>query len=165
MRTPSKTIDDLGIDVSKRYATSDQSNDSTYIKEASHVTTQAKRDRNVPTYSPELVQVLHTDEKNRPFADTNAPAGFETQTNAAYLHTYLPSVGQNDKIEANIHRLQNFIQKLKQELEKATEGKQINMIENEIIQAQNLLNLLELVLDMSKIKGEIEGARRKSQKG
>ena len=159
-----KTIDDIGIDVSKQYAEFDQSKDNS-LQEASSVTQHSIKDRNAPVYTTELAQTFQTDDKNHPFGETRPPVGYETMTNRAFTHTFIPSIGETEKIEMNIQRVKKQIEQLKAKLEKIQEGNELNFVENEISAAQNVLLLLELILGMIKDEKIIHGGRKSNQKG
>ncbi|MDN3505067.1 MAG: DUF5399 family protein [Rhabdochlamydiaceae bacterium] len=164
-----KTIDDLGQDAYNRYAAANSTGQN--LSDASVVTIQTSQDRNTPVSQSHLSVVLQTEEKNKPFADTSPPPGYSSKTNKAFMNQFVPSLGSTGKIEASIHRLENKIANLKAQYEEdeskgaAIEAAVLNYIGNEIIHAENVLHLLQLILEMSKLKGQIEGSRRSSQKG
>lgn len=159
-----KTIDNLGDDAYRHYATTHIEEDVVF-EEARIVSGQAQKDRNTPVYHSQLSLVLETELKNRPFGDVETPQGFESMTQKAFLHQFIPSLGSNEKVEASIHRIQKYIASLQTTLDASKNAADGNKIENQIIEAQNILELLELIFDMSKLKGDIEGNRRRNQKG
>ncbi|MCF7806835.1 MAG: DUF5399 family protein, partial [Simkaniaceae bacterium] len=122
----SKTIDNMGMDVSNQYASADHLHASSLVQDARMVTTQAQKDQNIPSYSPELSLIFQTNEKNRPFAEIDSPQGYETTTNAAYLFSFIPSLGGKDKIEAMTHRNEHYIDQLKTSMGSVSDPKIIN---------------------------------------
>jgi hypothetical protein len=158
------TIDDIGIKVSNDFAESQKMRDERYLDIRS-VGKRSQLDRNMPISTLESDLVLQTNIRNHPYASLSAPPSYSDMTNRAFLHTLIPSVGGKDNIENEINRLQDYISKLKEELSKVKEAQEINFIENEIIGAQNIIQLLQLLLDFTLALEQIEGVRRKNQKG
>ena len=159
-----RTVDNIGIDVSNSYAESQSMRDSRYL-DARGVTKRTGVDRNMPITTLESDSMLQTNLKNQPYASLSPPPSYADVTNRAFLHTLIPSVGGKDNIENEINRLQDYISKLKAELATIKEAQEINFIENEIVAAQNIIELLKLLLEFTAALEQIEGTRRKNQKG
>jgi len=100
-----KTIDNLGIGPSTRKA-QDMEAKGLDLKGARHVVPQTQIDV-TSSYFPTQSSVLTgSNERNKPFSDFNPPKGYNVQQRRVFLsYGIIPSLGNNDRIEANQDKL------------------------------------------------------------
>lgn len=159
-----RTIDNIGNDVSNDFAKSQSFQDVRYL-DARSVTRRTQKDTNTPFVTSQTSSLLSSDIKNHAFAMLPPPQNYGDTSNRAFLHTLIPSIGGKESIENEIARIQEYINKLKGEMAKVKGASELNLIENQIIAAQNILQLLILLLDFIESFEHIEGLRKKNQKG
>lgn len=99
------TVDNLGVEVSTRYAQDQVDFDRSIITDA-RASTQAQIDVTSPSQISELDQLLNTDTKVTPWSNFQPPAGFFSQTKGLFTYQICPSMGTDDKQEALIARLE-----------------------------------------------------------
>jgi hypothetical protein len=114
----SRTIDNLGVDVSTRYAQDQKKYDKKLIKEARGIAPQTTIDVTTPSFSSELDTLLDNEKKNQPWADFEIPLRYNEQKKRLFTHQIIPSLGTIEKKETQsqkiISRLQFYAAKLKE---------------------------------------------------
>lgn len=106
---PPRTIDNLGVDVSARYAEDQKKLEGSFLKEARGVGRQAEIDVTIP-YNPSEVELLfETGSHNIPWAGFIPPPLYGEQKKRLFTFQIVPSLGSDDKIEAQIERITSLV--------------------------------------------------------
>lgn len=114
-----KTIDNLGPEVSTRYAEDKRLYDSSLVKEARVVPLQTEIDVTLPSYPSEFDQLFETAKRNIFWAGFFAPPKFNEQKKRLFTHQAIPSLGSPDKKEALAVRISEIVAKAQQKREQA----------------------------------------------
>lgn len=101
-----KTIDNLGIDASDRFAGDRAAFDETIIREAG-VGRQAQIDVSEPAYVSEFDLLLGIG-GGAPWATTAPPAGYEEQKNRLFAEQIVPRFGSPDKQDALLEKVKEM---------------------------------------------------------
>lgn len=119
-----KTVDNLGVEVSARYAEDKLFYDEKMVKESRVVPVQTEIDVTVPSFASEFEQLFETSRRNIFWADFFAPPKFNEQKKRLFTNQVIPSLGSSDKKEMQAARIGEIVAKdrAKQE-EKEKEGK------------------------------------------
>ena len=171
----SRTIDNLGVDVSTRYAQDQKKYDKKLIKEARGIAPQTTIDVTTPSFSSELDTLLDNEKKNQPWADFEIPLRYNEQKKRLFTHQIIPSLGTIEKKETQsqkiISRLQFYAAKLKEEKDKEENNdpkkKFLNEKQEKELEKQKtvLIKLLDCILTLEKNIAFINGRRSQYQKG
>lgn len=106
---PPRTIDNLGVDVSSRYAEDQKRLDASIMKEARGVGRQAEIDVTIPYNPSEFELLFDTGKRNVPWADFPPPPLYGEQKKRLFTFQVVPSLGSDDKLEAQIERITALI--------------------------------------------------------
>ena len=159
-----RTVDNLGVDVSTRYA-EDQKALETYLTlvKESPLGTQAQIEVTQAAVPSELDQLFDLAKLRLPWGQFSSPPGFETQSKGRGLFTYsmLPSLGPDDKIETLMTRVQSH------QISPAptTEWQTEKASQEKIKEKDALVKLLHTITDLGKDLGEINSRRKQYQRG
>lgn len=85
-----RTIDNLGVDVSNRYAQDQEFLDENILKEARRIVPQTQIDVTQPAYPSEFDALFGLSKRNLPWADFVAPFRFNEQKKKV-IHTSIDS--------------------------------------------------------------------------
>lgn len=174
--TQPKTIDNLGIDVSTRYAQDQKLLDEKYIKEAKAIPAQAQIDVTIPSYPSEFDALFELSRRNSTWADFAAPSKYNEQKKRLFTHQIIPSLGSEDKRESQAQRILAKMQSSlarKQEEEKREQQKKQQQPkkedEKEMQQREKekkiLIKLLDCIISLDKGMMEVSSRRLQYQKG
>jgi len=171
----SRTIDNLGVDVSSRYAQDQKKYDKKLIKEARGIAPQTTIDVTVPSFSSELDTLLDSEKKNQPWAEFEIPMRYNEQKKRLFTHQIIPSLGTPDKKESQaqkiISKLQAHVTRLRAEEDKEEtkdpKKKFASEKEEKELEKQKtvLIKLLDCILHLEKNISFINGRRTQYQKG
>ncbi len=104
---PPRTIDDLGPEVSSRYAADRKYYDEKQAKEAPAIPSQATIDVTTPGFSSEFDALFETSKRNPSWADFLRPPKYAEQKKRVFTHQILPSLGSDDKRQQQIQRVKS----------------------------------------------------------
>jgi hypothetical protein len=104
--TGPRTIDNLGVEASTRYALDQKEKEyaESIIKE-SRLPSQAEIDVTTPSFASAFEDLFEMQKRNIPWGDTPAPPKYNEQKKRLFTHQILPSLGSEDKIEAQSERI------------------------------------------------------------
>lgn len=169
---PPRTIDNLGVDVSTRYAEDKKNYDEKIIKEARGIPMQAEIDVTIPSFSSEVETLLGARERDIFWADFYAPPKYNEQKKRLFRHQLIPSLGSEDKKETQSKRLMDVVERAKEKAERDKEKKKQPQIweeqkelESEEREKKILLNLLNRLSLLDKYLVDINSRRSQYQKG
>ncbi|MCY3974222.1 MAG: DUF5399 family protein [Simkaniaceae bacterium] len=104
----SRTIDDLGIDASVRWAHDRTFLDRSLIDESDPVAEKTEIDVYAPFYESEDALLLHTHGHNRQWADFSPPPGYLNQRMRIFVHRTIPSLGTPEHRESQVRKIRNL---------------------------------------------------------
>jgi hypothetical protein len=181
MSTPltprSKTIDNLGIDPSVRYAQDQEYLDRRITKDTSYISSQAQIEVSLPCFSSEFDHIFQTSLRNKEWAAFMNPPGFSEQKKRLFTFQVLPSLGTEETIQIHAQRLKDRLAKEEDKRRKkkkqrdSQEYKQEDAFEEDIQfqeaeqESVKLLRLIEIICNLDKILIEINSRRNQYQKG
>ena len=168
-----RTIDNLGVDVSTRYAEDKLFLDETLIKESHAIPSQTQIDVTTPFVSPELEALLHSQPAGVTWASFYPPARFFEQRKKLFTYQLIPSMGSDDKKESQALKILAKIKSLADERgHRSNEQKdqrqqylEDRAAEEEEKEKKVFTSLLNTVALYDKLIIEINSRRSQYQKG
>ncbi len=100
-----RTVDNLGPEVSARYAEDQSLLDKKILTEASAVRRQAEIDVTTRFFRSEFDIELGTDQRNQFWGQFSAPPGYAEQKKRIFVEQIIPSLGSPDKKEMQLLRI------------------------------------------------------------
>ncbi len=169
---PPRTIDNLGVDVSTRYAEDQRLHDETLIKESRSIPTQTEIDVSLPSFESEVDTLLHTKPTQHIWANFFIPSGFLEQKGRIFSFSLIPSLGSEEKQEAQMQRILSKLLSVaeKQEKEKKENQKREEWLvqkEAEELEKEKkiLTTLFQTISLLDKFLVDINSRRSQYQKG
>lgn len=168
---PPRTIDNLGVDISTRYARDQQELDTNLIKEAGHVSTQAQIDVSLPSFTSEWEAMFEMGRRTLPWADFYAPQKYAEQKKRLFTHNILPSMGDENKKEAIMLRITTLTfppekeEKEKEEKEKKMAWEEEKEKDDEEREKKTILALLNTIQLLDKLLVDVNARRGQYQRG
>lgn len=105
MSTESKTIDNLGIETSVRWARDQQNIDPKLIRESHSVPIHTQVTTTEPSFSSQIEELFSFNKKNSAFAKFKPPKGFHSHQLAIFTYQIVPSMGSYEKQEMNKEKI------------------------------------------------------------
>jgi hypothetical protein len=165
---PPRTIDNLGLDASSRYAEDKQYLDEKIVKESRTVSTQTEIDVTLPSFPRELDLLFEMQKCNVFWAAFAPPAKYAEQKKRLFTHQIIPSLGSEDKKERLLQKIRSKIQAKKEREEKDEkryQWEEQREREEEEKERNMLVALVECIAGLEKVLVEINSRRRQYQKG
>jgi len=172
---PPRTIDNLGIDVSTRYAQDQKHLDDKLLKDARGISQQTLVDVTIPSYASEFDALFGLSKRNLPWADFQAPNRFNEQKKRLFTHQIIPSLGTAEKKES---QAQKIIAKVQSQMAKGQTDKDKEGLkdpkkkfseqreEQELTKEKKILiKLLDCIIYLDKDIGSVNSRRMQYQKG
>ncbi len=169
-----RTIDNLGIDASTRYATDQKEFDHKILKESRVIPKQAEIDVTEPSFSSEFDLLFDTGKRNSPWAQFCMPNNYNDQRKRLFTYQIIPSLGPLDKTENQEKKILAHLQEKakKQGEEKKDRNKkeesdwEPEQQKEEQEQEQKILaQLLKNLIMLDKCMTDIIARRMQYQKG
>jgi hypothetical protein len=167
-----RTIDNLGVDASTRYALDQQQLDRKILKEAKAVPAQAEVDVTSPSFASEFDLLFDADRRNAPWAKFCPPENYNEQRKRLFTYQIIPSLGSQEKYE---NQEKKILAKLKEESEKREKdqrekrrsARQSTEMEEEDEEKEKkiLIKFLQNLAILDKCLGDISARRMQYQKG
>jgi len=101
----SRTIDNLGPEVSEKYAINQKLYDPSIAKDAKIIAAHAETNATTPYFSWEVDEILGINEKNLPWAHFSVPQGFSSHKRQLYTCHLIPSLGSMEKQKEKLSSL------------------------------------------------------------
>ena len=171
---PPRTIDNLGVDVSTRYAEDQKILDKTFIKESRGISIDTEIEVTTPSFSAEIEALLQTQPTNVTWATFTPPAFYFEQRKRLFTFQMIPSMGSEDKQESQgqkiLAKLQSIVEKpVEKKEDKQSDQRQKyqeeRALEEETREKKVLSSLLKTVTTFDKLIIEINSRRSQYQKG
>ena len=145
----SRTINNLGVDISTRYAQDREAYDETFIRDARGIPDQTKVSITEPAYSSEFDMLFGLGAGKTSWSSFVPPLKYRASRRRLFAEQLIPALGSPEKQETQIQRLKSF----------PTETSEITA------EKEKLLSLLNNVHDMDKWLIDINSRRSQYQKG
>ncbi len=172
---PARTIDNLGLDASSRYAEDQKHLDEKIIKEARAIAPQTIIDVTQPVYPTEFEVLFELSKRNIPWAEFAAPKKYNEQKKRLFTHQTIPSLGSPDKKESQIQKIQAKVQaqsekwKEEQDKEPTSDPNKKFLQERKFEQLEKekkiLMKLFDNVLYLDKDITDMNSRRTQYQRG
>jgi hypothetical protein len=170
---PPRTIDNLGVEVSTRYAEDRSKLDETLVHEAQAIPIQTEIEVTIPFLSSELEALLQAQPTYISWAFFNAPLHYAEQRKRLFTYQLIPSMGSEDKKEsqaqkilAKLHSLsEKKVEKDKEEKNKRQRYEEERALEEEEKEKKVLTSLLDTIAIYDKLIIDINSRRSQYQKG
>lgn len=144
-----RTIDNLGVDVSTRYAEDKEVLDESLLKESVKIPLQTRVDVTELAYPSEFDTLFDLGAQRAPWASSEPPSSYFSNRRRLFSEQLIPSLGSLDKQELLTER----IDKIPEDEEKVTIEKKV------------LLSLLKAVHSIDEQIIDSNGKRRQYTKG
>lgn len=169
-----RTIDNLGIDVSSRYASDQKELDRKILREARAIPKQAEIDVTSPYYESEFDLLFGGEKRNSPWAQFSRPKNYNDQRKRLFTYQLIPSLGPQEKTESQEKKILAHLQeRAAEQQEREKEGQKRETVEWE--ETQNLqekekeqkilAQLLKNLIMLDKCMADITARRMQYQKG
>jgi hypothetical protein len=170
---PPRTIDNLGMEVSTRYAEDQKILDPTIIKEAKGITIQTGIEVTIPFFPSEMEALLHFAPLQASWAFFIAPEFYFEQRKRLFTFQSIPSLGSEDKKESQIQKILTKIQLLEEKRKNQDRGEQDPKkrreqelaFQEEEREKKILTTLLQTIAQIDKLIIDINSRRSQYQKG
>ena len=169
---PPRTIDNLGVDVSTRYAEDQKILDNTLVTESRTIPSQAEIDVTAPYFPTEIDELLHIQPSKITWASFTAPAQYFEQRKRLFTFQLIPSMGSEDKQESQALKILNKLKSMEQKAHENPEAKDKRqlyeeglVLEEEEKEKKVLTTLLNKISLFDKLIIEINSKRNQYQKG
>jgi hypothetical protein len=166
---PARTIDNLGIDISTRYAEDQKNLDQKLVREPGSVSAQTQIDVTVPTFASELETLFEMRRRTQSWADFYAPQGYNEQKKRLFMHQIIPSLGSDDKHDMQLQRLNSYIFPINEEDEEKKEKRPQWELDSEKEEQEKekkiLLTLLNCISSLDKYLRDINSRRGQYHRG
>ncbi|MBM3202146.1 MAG: hypothetical protein FJZ56_07050 [Chlamydiae bacterium] len=165
-----KTIDNLGIEVYRRYDDDQSVLETVYIGESKQVALRSSLDILLPIQEDE-VSLLLEDEKSPPWALLCVPDKYNEQKRRLFTNQLTPASGPVDKLEmqeAKIEEIKEDLEKKIQEIKSQPSlitSEEQEETEDIAVQAKKLLDLLQDIRLSNKMIRDINAERYRYTKG
>jgi hypothetical protein len=172
---PPRTIDNLGIEASTRYAEDLRELDQKLLTEARSIPEQTEIEITHPFFLTEL-EVLLNAQKQQPWATFSPPKGYFEQKRRFFMFQLIPSLGSEEKHET---QTQKIISQLKTFAKKKREEKKRDQQQDDEQELQKpdpeqeyherekktLVSVLQIIMHLDKEIQEINARRGQYHKG
>ena len=162
---PPRTIDNLGVDVSTRYAEDQKILDKTLIKEARTIPTQAEIEVTIPFFPSELEALLRFAPLQSSWASFIPPALYFEQRKRLFTFQSIPSLGSEDRKESQAQKILAKLQLLEDKEKEQKKKRNQHTLEEEEREKKILTVLLQTIATLDKLIIDINSRRGQYHKG
>jgi hypothetical protein len=167
---PPRTIDNLGVEVSTRYAEDKQILDETLVKESRSIPMQTEIMVTAPSFSSEMEALLHGQLTHITWASFIAPAYYFEQRKRLFTYQLIPSMGSDDKKESQALKILSKLHSLSDEYDQEKKDKRQQYEEEKALEEGErekkiLTSLLNTIAFFDKLIIEINSRKSQYQKG
>lgn len=164
-----RTIDNLGLDISTRYAQDKEQVDQSLLKDSRILPVRTQIDVTAPSYQSEFDLLFQLGRRNATWADFFAPIGFFEQHRRLFLQQIIPSLGSQDQNEAQVERVAAFGKVARKQEEGEEEKEKEPHWEEELKEEERerkiLLKMLHNLQMLDQYLIDINSRRSQYQKG
>lgn len=168
-----RTIDNLGLDPSVRFAKDQALYDRSLIKESYYVSKQTEIDVLSPYFTTAFDSIFQMSQRHNPWAFFSMPEGYNDQKMRLFTFQVIPSLGLEEFQRNNIQKIRDFnerikkskVKKKKGNKEKGEDWEEDQEKEKILSESKTLLKLLEYLLELDKLLQMINSRRSQYTKG
>lgn len=168
-----KTIDNLGLDSSVRWAQDQKFLDDSLIKESPFISRQTTVDVTSPSFSSEFDTLFQINKRFAPWALLLSPQGYNLQKMRLFTYQTIPSLGSDEFLSSQMQKIKDKVDASKKaRANRRKEGKGSEYPwedereeEDELRQSKTLIALLEYLQLIDTLMIEINSRRSQYQKG
>jgi hypothetical protein len=161
-----RTIDDLGLETSVRYASDLSALDQTLLNESKGFPPYVQVDVYTPDFYSNTDILFGFGQKNLPFPDFYPPAHYNIQKRQIFTYQLLPSLGTDERLTSHIERIRSVAERDKEKRQKReNEWEEQQQEEEERKESEKLLALLELLQKLDKVLADVSSGRNLYQRG
>jgi hypothetical protein len=164
MSVKSKTIDNLGVDASIRYAKDQEAIDVRFIQESQLVPPKTEVSVAIPYTLSEFDQIYSL-EKKISWALFSPPPNYLNAEKSLFSYLLIPSLGDYEKLEADLDKIEGVEDLLKKPHKKSTRDDSSRDEKQDEKERKTLLALLQCIGKLNKILGVINSRRNQYQRG
>ncbi len=158
-----RTIDNLGMEISTRYAEDQELFEEAFIKEASSIPSQTRISVTRPAYHSEFDLLFDLGKRKASWASFYAPPNYRSYRRRLFAEQVIPQLGTPDKQESQLLRVEAVGDEEKRKKhDQEEEPEKENAIERE---KQILLKLLNNIHTFDQLLIDINSRRAQYQKG
>lgn len=161
-----RTIDNLGVDASIRYAKDQSTVERRFIEESLLIPQKTEISRTTPSALSEFDQFFSADKKI-PWALFEPPPNYLSTQRTLFSYQLLPSLGEYEKMEADIDKLDSLGDALDKERKESRQSLQEAMEEQneQEKERQMLMALFHCIHKLDKVLGIVNARRNQYQRG
>jgi len=168
MTSKPRTIDNIGIDASSRYARDQAQLDSTFLDAARYIPARAEVSVLKPYVPTEFEQYL-TPNKFILWANFPSPPTYYSTTTALFSYQLIPSLGSQEKQEADLDKVQALEDSLSKPFEERDqqEGQEDDEKKRRLQhqEVKTVLALLQMIQKFDRVLTSINSRRGQYHKG
>ncbi|MEX0961289.1 MAG: DUF5399 family protein [Simkaniaceae bacterium] len=160
----SRTIDNLGVESSVRYAADREDLDPKMIEESKGIPLHTQVDVTSPFFPSYTDLLFGTKSRHLPFPDFYPPKRYNDQRRRIFTHQILPSIGTHDMLMTQVERIRSVLDKdAGQKSGKGWEKEQD--LNDEESEGHVLIQFLGLLQKLDRIIEQISSGRNQYQRG
>ena len=168
-----RTIDNLGVETSVRWATDQEVLDKSILNEAPRISQQTVVDVYSPFYTSEFDLIFQTKQRHQQWAAFFAPPGYTNQKMRIFTHQVIPSLGTEEFQQAQMQKIKERCDSNKKKRQENKEAGQASGYawedereeEEEQKESKTLLALMEYIHSLDQLLGAINARRSQYSKG
>ena len=163
----SKTIDDLGVDISNRYAKDQQLYDKSLIQEARRISSQTSIEPLAQAFGSEMEGLFQTSQRNQSWALFESPKNYYINSPYIFSFQILPSLGNEENFILLKQRVREKVEKEKKKKGKTRQSlfeDEIEIKENEE-ESQKIIAFLDILEQLDRLIIEANSKRSQYQRG
>ena len=168
-----RTIDNLGLEPSVRWAQDQEYLDRTLLKESPFVSLQTQIDVSSPFFSGEFDSLFQITQRYKSWAYFWAPKGYNEQKMRLFTFQVIPSLGTEEFQQAQMQKIRDKVDALKKQRAKRKESGEVGEYgwedereeDEENRESKMLLDLLEYINGLDKLLAAINSRRSQYSKG
>jgi hypothetical protein len=162
----SRTIDNLGIETSVRYASDLETLDTNLLKESQGIPLYVKVDVTSPDFMSNIETMLGARQRNLPFPDFYPPKAYNVQSRYIFTHQILPNLGSDEKLLNHIDRIGMVVEREKEKRKGKGKGWEEEQEQDQREkESEKLIAFLQLLQKLDKILVDVATGRNLYQKG
>lgn len=154
-----RTIDNLGLDISTRYATDREGFDEALVKESRSIPSQTRIATTLPSYASEFELLFDLGKRGIRWALFKPPAQYYASRRRLFAEQLIPDLGTPDLQETQIERLEAIGDEEKKKQKNPEKEAEVDE------EKKILLKLLNNIHSFDQILIEINSRRSQYQKG
>ncbi len=166
-----RTIDNLGVEPSIRWASDQELLDKSMIEEAARISKQTEIDIYAPFLKSEFDFIFQTDQRHQQWAMFSPPEGYHSQQKRLFTHQVIPSLGSEELQQQQMQKINDFLSSNPSEQKKAStysqgyDWEEKREQEERQTESKTLLDLMTYIHSLDDLLLDINGKRSQYLKG